>query len=140
MRSPHYIGESPAMADPLSEVITQLQPRAVLAGKVISGAGKWGVRYGKYGHPSFATVLEGSCRLAVEGQAPLVLQAGDFVLMPATPGFTMSGFEPVKPVFIDPKASHGRVLELRHGRQDGPVDVRLLGGTFEFESPDAALL
>jgi len=29
---------------------------------------------------------------------------------------------------------------VRHGRQDGPPDVRLLGGYFAFDSPDAALL
>jgi len=127
------------MIDPLSEVITQLQPRAVLAGKVISGAGRWGVRYGKYGHPSFCTVLEGRCRLSVEGQKPIVLETGDFVLMPATPGFTMTGFDPGKPVFVDPK-DHTGALEVRHGRKDGPADVRLLGGRFTFESPDAALL
>ena len=84
------------MSDPLSEVIALLQPRAVFA-KRISGAGRWGVRYPEYGDPSFCTVLEGSCRLAVDGQPELTLEAGDFVLLPATPAFTMSGFEPVTP-------------------------------------------
>ncbi|MCK8504069.1 helix-turn-helix domain-containing protein [Myxococcus fulvus] len=31
----------------------------------------------------------------MDGQAPITLQEGDFVLPPATPGFTISGFEPV---------------------------------------------
>ena len=84
------------MSDPLSEVITLLQPRAVFA-KRISGAGRWGVRYAAYGEPSFCTVLEGSCRLAVDGHPDITLQTGDFVLLPATPAFTMSGFEPVTP-------------------------------------------
>src|SRR5690606_2038700 len=89
------------MADPLSEIIELLRPRTVFS-KGISGAGKWGVRYGDFGHPSFCIVLEGSCLLAVEGEAPLTLAAGDFVLMPTTPGFTLSGFEQVTPRFIDP--------------------------------------
>ena len=59
--------------------------------KVISGAGRWGVRYPAFGHPSFCAVLEGSCRLAVDGHPAHTLQAGDFLLLPATPGFTMSG-------------------------------------------------
>ena len=55
------------MNDPLSEVIALLQPRTVFS-KRISGAGRWGVRYSDFGQPSFCAVLEGSCRLAVDGQ------------------------------------------------------------------------
>ncbi len=73
------------MADPLSEVITLLRPHTVFA-KGISGAGHWAVRYSDFGQPSFCTVLEGSCCLAVDGQAALTLEAGDFLLLPATPG------------------------------------------------------
>src|SRR3977135_1556192 len=92
------------MNDPLSEVIALLKPRTVFS-KRISGAGRWGVRYSDFGQPSFCAVLEGSCRLAVDGHRALTLEAGDFVLLPATPGFTMSSFEPVKPVRIDPKVA-----------------------------------
>lgn len=127
------------MADPLSQVIALLQPRGV-SSKLISGAGRWGVRYGDYGAPSFCTVIEGACRLAVDGQEPVTLQAGDFVLMPATPGFVLSGFEPVVPGFIDPKAVPPPEDEVRHGDQDGEPDVRLLGGFFLFGSPDTSLL
>ena len=127
------------MSDPLAEIITLLRPRAVFS-KGISGAGRWGVRYSEFGQPSFCAVLEGSCRLAVEGADPVVLQAGDFVLLPATPSFTMSGFEPVKPVLLDPKVTAAATGEIRHGRRGGRPDVRLLGGYFVFDSPDAPLL
>jgi hypothetical protein len=60
------------MVDPLSEVIALLRPRTVFS-KVISGAGRWGVRYADFGQPSFCTVLDGRCRLAVDGQEPLIL-------------------------------------------------------------------
>jgi AraC-like DNA-binding protein len=128
------------MTDPLSEVITLLKPRTVFS-KVISGAGRWGVRYSDFGQPSFCTVLEGSCRLAVDGQKPLTLEAGDFVLLPRTPGFTMSGFQPVSPERLDPKVTAASPAgEIRHGTKGGPPDVRILGGYFLFDSPDAALL
>ena len=127
------------MNDPLSEVITLLQPRAVFS-RLISGAGRWGVRYSAFGEPSFCVVLEGSCRLAVDGHAPVTLEAGDFVLLPATPGFTMSGFEPVKLERLDPKVTSKVLGEIRHGTRGGRPDVRLLGGWFAFESPDSALL
>lgn len=73
------------MVDPLAEVIAMFRPRAVYA-KVISGAGAWAVRYSSFGQPSFCTMLEGECLLAVDGRQPITLAAGDFLLMPATPG------------------------------------------------------
>lgn len=127
------------MKDPLSEVIALLQPRAVFS-KRISGAGRWGVRYSDFGQPSFCVVLEGSCRLGVDGQRAVTLEAGDFILLPATPGFTLSGFEPVSPERIDPKVTPSPTDEVRHGTRGGRPDVRLLGGYFVFDSPDAALM
>ncbi|QOF76857.1 AraC family transcriptional regulator [Variovorax sp. 38R] len=130
------------MADPLAEVIALLRPRAVYS-KVIAGAGAWAVRYTAFGQPSFCTMLEGDCILTVDGQPPLALAAGDFLLMPATPGFTLSGLTPAPPVFLDPheqaarEDAHG---EVRHGDREGPPDVRMLGGYFAFDSPDAALM
>jgi AraC-like DNA-binding protein len=127
------------MIDPLSEVIALLRPRAVFA-KGISGAGRWGVRYSDFGQPSFCTVIEGRCRLAVDGQDAITLQAGDFVLLPTTPGFTLSGFEPVTLTRINPKTLPSSTADIRHGRRGGRADVRLFGGYFVFESPDAGLL
>jgi AraC-like DNA-binding protein len=128
------------MVDPLADIIALLRPRTVFS-KGISGAGRWGVRYTAFGQPSFATVLEGRCLLAVNGHDAVTLEAGDFVLLPATPGFTMSSFESAKPVLIDARAAASAAIgEVRHGRRGGRPDVRLLGGYFAFESPDAALL
>ncbi|WP_394780085.1 AraC family transcriptional regulator [Undibacterium sp.] len=127
------------MSDPLSEVITLLRPHSVLS-KGISGAGRWGVRYSDFGQPSFCAVLEGSCLLAVDDHDTITLETGDFVLLPATPGFTLSGFEPVTAECFDPKAMAAQNKEVRHGRRGGVPNVRLLGGYFVFDSPDAALI
>lgn len=127
------------MTDPLSQVIELLRPRTVFS-KGISGAGHWGVRYSAFGQPGFCAVLEGKCRLAVDGERAVDLNEGDFVLLPATPAFTMSSFEPAALRHIDPKIMPARQEEVRHGRTHGPPDVRLLGGYFVFDSPDAALL
>lgn len=125
--------------DPLSEVIALLRPRSVFS-KGISGAGRWAVRYSDFGNPSFCAVLEGQCHLSVDGHPAILLQEGDFLLLPATPGFTMSGSEPVEPVRIDPAVSSAPMAEVRHGSPDGPPDVRILGGYFLLDSPEAALL
>jgi hypothetical protein len=127
MRSPQLIGERPEVSDPLSEVIALLQPRTVFS-KGISGAGRWGVRYSEFGQPSFCAVLEGRCRLAVDGHSPITIETGDFVLLPATPDFTTSGFDPVRPVRIDPKTVALPMGEIRHGTKGRRPDVRLLGG------------
>jgi AraC-like DNA-binding protein len=139
MQSPLNVCESPAMVDPLAEVISLLKPRAVYS-KVISGAGAWAIRYSAFGEPSFCTMLEGECVLAVDGQAPITLVAGDFVLMPATPGFTMSGIAPAVPVLRDPRQIPPPGNEIRHGTPDGTPDMRMLGGYFAFDSPDAGLM
>jgi len=127
------------MNDPLSEVIALLQPRAVFSRR-ISGAGRWGVRYSAFGEPSFCAVLEGSCRLTVDGHRRLTLEAGDFVLLAATPGFTMSSLEPGRLERFDPQVTSRVLGEVRHGTRGGRPDVRLLGGWFAFGSTDTALL
>ncbi|MFO1142350.1 MAG: AraC family transcriptional regulator [Amaricoccus sp.] len=126
------------MRDPLAQVIELLRPRAVYA-KAIAGAGRWAVRYTAFGQPAFCAMLEGRCRLAVDGEAPVVLEAGDFVLLPATPAFTMSSLDPARPILVDPRQA-ATATDVRHGRADGPPDMRQFGGYFAFASPDAALL
>jgi AraC-like DNA-binding protein len=127
------------MVDPLSDFIALMRPRAVFS-KGISGAGRWGVRYSAFGQPGFCAVMEGACRLAVDGQKPITLAVGDFVLLPATPSFTLSSFEPVTPKNIDPKLMSVPGDDVRHGRAGGRPDVRLLGGHFLLDAPDSALL
>ncbi|WP_201314936.1 AraC family transcriptional regulator [Dyella sp. EPa41] len=127
------------MSDPLSEVVRLLRPRAVFANP-ISGKGSWAVRYGDFGEPSFCIVLAGGARLAVDGHEPINLQAGDFVLLPTTPAFTLSSHSPAPPVHLDPRQIAGGVSELRYGEPHGPPDMRSLGGSFLFDDANPALL
>jgi AraC-like DNA-binding protein len=127
------------MVDPLADVIGLLKPRAVFS-KVISGAGAWAVRYPPFGEPSFCAMLDGQCMLTLEGEAPVVLAAGDFVLMPATPGFTLSSVAAAVPVLVDLAIAQSAQGEVRHGTSDAPAQTRMLGGYFAFDSPDAGML
>jgi hypothetical protein len=127
------------MVDPLSEVVALLQPNASFS-KVVNCAGAWRVRRTETGQPFYCVILEGRCSLAVDGHAPLVLQADDFVLIPSAYGFATSSLEPAPPPDTDcipTRLSNG---EFRLGTPDGPADVRLLIGHCTFGSPDAALL
>lgn len=127
------------MTDPLSEVVRLLRPRAAFA-NVISGKGHWAVRYTEYGLPSFYIVLAGSCRLMVDGHDAITIGAGDFVLLPTTPAFTLSSFVPAPPVHLDPRAVASARRELRYGEQKGRPDLRSLGGSFLFDAADPTLL
>ncbi len=131
--------ESPKTSDPLSEVVRLLRPHAAFT-NTISGKGNWAVRYAEYGLPSFCIVLEGGCLLSVDGHEPVSIEAGDFILLPATPAFTLSSFTPAPPVYLDPNKVADERKELRYGDQDGPADMRSLGGAFLFDCHDPGLL
>jgi len=128
------------MSDPLTQVVQLLQPRAVFA-NLISGRGDYAVRYSEYGQPSFCIMLKGSCRLAVDGHEEVELNAGDFVLLPATPPFTIASFTPAPlPVHMDPHAVAEVRGEVRYGMRDGEPDMLSLGGAFLFDRADPRLL
>lgn len=126
------------MSDPLAQVIELLRPQAVFS-KGITAAGAWAVEYTEFGRPAFAAMIQGSCRLTVDGEAPVIVGAGDFVLLPATPCFGMSSLTPGRLRRIDARTDPPR-HEVRHGRQHGPPEMRQFGGWFTFAAPDAALL
>lgn len=127
------------MADPLSEVVRLLSPRAAFA-NVISGKGNWAVRYSAFGQPSFCIVLEGSSLLAVDGHPPVTISAGDFILLPTTPAFTLSSFVSAPPVHLNPNEVAKTRGEVRYGDRKGRPDMRSLGGSFLFDSTDPRLL
>ncbi|MGV7211283.1 AraC family transcriptional regulator [Oxalobacteraceae bacterium A2-2] len=139
MESAFMFSQSPKVEDPLSEVVRLLRPHAAFA-NVISGKGNWAVRYAEYGLPSFCIMLEGSCLLAVDGHEPIAIGAGDFILLPATPAFTLSSFAPAPAVCLDPHQVAQDRAELRYGDQAGEPDMRSLGGAFLLNSSNAGLL
>lgn len=126
------------MIDPLADVVALLQPSARFSKSVV-GAGTWRVRRSDAGQPFYCVVLEGGCHIAVDGQAPIELQPGDFLLVPAAWGVAMSS--------LDPPSTETDTVPLalgdgsfRIGAPDGPIDLRLVIGHCHFDSPDAALL
>lgn len=120
--------------DPLSDVIALLRPSAALS-KPISGRGAWAVRYAEYDAPGFTIILKGECWLAIEGDEPLKLETGAFLLLPSTPAFTLSSRPGMAGTPTDPVDE-----AVRHGEQEGEADFLALGGTFRIEAANAPLL
>jgi AraC-like DNA-binding protein len=125
------------VTDPFAEVVTFLQP-VMRFSKAVTAGGRWRVNRPATGEPFYCAVLEGSSRLMVPGGEPLVLQAGDFVLVPAAFDIHTSSLDPppgddISPVTI----ADGRA---RVGDPGEPIDYRALIGHCAFASPDAGLL
>ena len=127
------------MVDPLAEIVSLLQPGAPLS-KLISGAGPWRVRRAEAGRPFYCAILDGSCHLAIDGHDPITLRAGDFILIPAAYGFTISSLEAAPAEAPDTAPVALLDGEFRLGTLSALPDVRLLVGYCVFGSPDAALL
>jgi AraC-like DNA-binding protein len=126
------------MIDPLAQAVTLLAPRASYS-KSVSGAGAWHVRRDDGGDPGYFVILDGACRLTIDGQER-TLQGGDFVLVPAACAFTLSSAAPVAPGVADSVPVAIKPGEFRIGAPDAPADVLYLVGHFVFDAPDAALL
>ena len=126
------------MTDPFAEVVTLLQPSAPFA-KVVSGAGAWRVEREETGQPFYCVILEGGCRITIDGHAPIELLSGDFVLIPAAYGVAMSSLEPPPGVETAAPVALGNG-EFRIGDAGNPIDARMMAGHCSFGSPDAALL
>ncbi|HVE51804.1 MAG TPA: AraC family transcriptional regulator [Ramlibacter sp.] len=126
------------MVDPLADVVALLRPAARFSKQVL-GAGQWRIRRSDAGQPFYCAVLEGSCQIALDDQAAVLLQAGDFVLVPAahTVGMASADAPPGNVLSTPVAAGDGR---FRIGEPEGQPDLRILAGHCTFESPDASLL
>lgn len=124
--------------DPLAEIVTLLQPRANFS-KLVECAGAWRVRGDVEAKPFYCAVLEGQCRVIAEGQPPIALQAGDFLLAPATHRQIIESIEPPPHgiAMVPVEIGDGR---FRMGPRDGEPNLRMQVGLCSFASADAALL
>jgi len=127
------------MVDPLAEVVTLLQPGARFS-KYVHGASPWRVRRSDAGDPFYCVVLEGGCRIAIDGQDPVVLASGDFALLPSARGVEMTSLAPPPSGVRTPAPVPLGNGEFRIGPPGGAVDVRMMAGHCSFGAPDADLL
>ena len=138
IRNPSCISIRPNMADPLAQVVGLLQPSASVS-KLVVASGAWAVRRSDEGRPFYCAMLDGSCRLSIVGEAPIRLEKGDFVLVPAANDFITSSLSP--PLRgVEPQRVEMSPGVFRLGGRHDPPDVRMLVGHCAFGSHDAGLL
>jgi AraC-like DNA-binding protein len=126
-------------SDPLASIVALLRPQTVLS-KFVNGSGSWAVQYPNFGHPSFGLMLKGACWFHIDGTDPFLFEAGDYVLLPATPGFKMGSdlHALERPTMRVAKTDPAK--EIRHGQMEEDAAVRMLGGYFLFDPTNAPLL
>jgi hypothetical protein len=102
------------MIDPLAEVVTLLQPGARFS-KLVLGASPWRVSRSDAGQPFYCVILEGACRIVIDGHEPIELVSGDFVLIPAAYGVAMSSLVPPPPGIQTLVPSRSATMNLESG-------------------------
>ncbi|GLQ12414.1 transcriptional regulator [Devosia yakushimensis] len=127
------------MADPLAQIVGLLQPGAPFS-KCVTGSGPWRVRRTQSPNPYYVAVLKGSLRFGDKQSDEVVVNAGDFILIPSAQDFMMWSEVPSteRDEVINPVILPGGGY--RVGSIDGPVDMRALVGYCVFQSDDAILL
>ncbi|TRO92000.1 AraC family transcriptional regulator [Glycocaulis profundi] len=127
------------MADPLAQIVGLLRPGAPFS-KCVTGSGPWRVRRTQSPNPYYVAVLKGSLRYRDDRSGEIIVDAGDFILIPFAQDFMMWSEAPSREadMVINPVILPGGGY--RVGRVDGPVDMRALVGYCVFQSADATLL
>ncbi|WEX07996.1 AraC family transcriptional regulator [Chelativorans sp. AA-79] len=127
------------MADPLAQIIGLLHPGAPFS-KCVTGSGPWRVRRTQSPNPYYVAVLKGSVRYWDHQSGEVIVNAGDFILIPSAQDFMMWSAVPSsdKDMVTDPVILPGGGY--RVGSVDGPTDMRALVGYCIFQSEDAVLL
>ena len=125
--------------DPLSSLVALMRPQTVVS-KVVSGSGRWAVRYPPSGTAGFGVVMTGKCHFQANGCEPCELTEGDFLLLPTGPGFVIASDPAVELDEIRTCPASAILAATHYGPSTGNLDVQLLGGYFRFNGPNSEML
>ena len=127
------------MIDPLAEIVSLLQPQAAFSKRVCAN-GRWRVQRNETGQPFYCLLLEGCSQLTMKGNPPIILEPGDFVLIPAALEFSMSSIEPPAADAPDTLPQMLAPGEFWVGDPEQSAEVQTLIGYCHFDAPDAGLI
>ncbi len=126
------------MPDPLAEIVSLLKPQPSIA-KLVTAGGAWLVERHELGSPFYCAIVEGRCLLTIAGRSPIILEAGDFLLVPQIHAFTMSSLQPPPPGTL-PQRLETNPGVFRLGDPDAPAEVTAMVGHCSFLADDKPLL
>jgi AraC-like DNA-binding protein len=124
--------------DPLSDVISLLEPKSYLVGGFAAG-GDWSIRFDPSDGIKCYAVTAGACWLAIEGAGePVLLEEGDCFLLPHGSPFRVASdltlpAEDWKRHFLGSR--DGELVKLNDSR-----GVTVLGGHFQLAGPQLEML
>lgn len=124
--------------DPLSDVLSMLQPTTYLAGGFDMG-GEWAIQYEAHKGVKYYALESGAAWLAVQGQAdPVRLEAGDCVLLPNGKRFVIArdlAYAPIRSADLSRSDWDGGIATL-----NGGGDTVMLAGYFDFSGAQTDMM
>ena len=116
--------------DPFSQIIALLKPQAVFW-RVIEAHDDWTIQFNPSSVVVFGQLIEGCCRVERPDSLGFEAEAGDFMLMPLPPPWSMSGGLGATPVDFKQVLDHPDLLRT----EGSPKTVtRIMAGNFECDA------
>ena len=130
---------APNVRDPLADVLALLRPQAAVAAE-LRAHGRWSLTFDAYPGVKFGVVIEGECRIAIQGRAARTLRAGDVFLLSGAPAYVIaSDMETPSRNANDFLRPRGNRVARLGGAREKPV-LHLAGGRFALDLANAHLL
>lgn len=123
--------------DPLSDVLALLKLQSYVSGGFDAGK-DWAVSFGPHEGIKFHAVVSGTCWIAVDGEAPIKVCAGEGFLLPRGRPFRIASdlsLEPVPVAQVLPPAPTGGIVTYRGGGS-----FLSIGGYFTLSEGQAQVL
>lgn len=116
--------------DPFSDVLGLINARSVVSGSLTAG-GAWAIRFPASDRINFWGIARGECWCITEGEdAPLKLEAGDFLLRASPRAAVLTTDPQVKPVHFEELAVSSAGNTRHHGVGD---EFLIIGGKVDFD-------
>lgn len=137
LENPSFLRDRPDMGDPLSDMLSLVEARSVLAGR-LHASGSWAVRFPPPEQIKFSALLCGTCYLSTQNlPIPVRLEAGDVIVVNGQHPFMLASDPTLAPVDAGVlfRGAPDNVARIGNGE-----DVFLFGGHVAINAARAGLI